>query len=36
MPTRDLGAIGGHIGGNMVKVMIRYAEEAMGQRQRIE
>lgn len=31
MPTRDLGAIGGRIGGNMVKVMIRYAEEAMGQ-----
>lgn len=29
MPTRDLGRIGGSIGGNMVKVMIRQAEEAM-------
>lgn len=27
--ARDAGAIGGKIGGNMVKVMIRYAEQAM-------
>jgi len=26
IPTRELGRIGGKIGGNMVKVMIRYAE----------
>jgi small acid-soluble spore protein F (minor alpha/beta-type SASP) len=29
MPSRQLGRIGGKIGGNMVKVMIRQAEEAM-------
>lgn len=29
MPTRDLGRIGGAIGGNMVKVLIRQAEEAL-------
>lgn len=29
MPSRELGRIGGKIGGNMVKVMIRHAEEAM-------
>jgi small acid-soluble spore protein F (minor alpha/beta-type SASP) len=29
MPTRQLGRIGGKIGGNMVKVMIRYAETAL-------
>lgn len=29
MPARDGGAIGGHIGGRMVRVMIRYAEEAL-------
>lgn len=29
MTTRQAGKIGGHIGGNMVKVMIRRAEEAM-------
>ena len=29
MKTRDVGSIGGHIGGNMVRVMIRYAQEAM-------
>lgn len=29
MPTRQLGRIGGKIGGNMVKVMIRMAEESM-------
>ncbi|MDA8346097.1 MAG: alpha/beta-type small acid-soluble spore protein [Thermaerobacter sp.] len=27
--AREAGAIGGRIGGNMVKVMIRMAEEAM-------
>jgi hypothetical protein len=29
MPTRDLGRVGGKIGGNMVKVMIKYAEESL-------
>lgn len=29
MPTRDLGRIGGPIGGHMVRVMIRHAEEAL-------
>jgi len=29
MTSREAGRIGGHIGGNMVKVMIRMAEEAM-------
>ena len=29
MPTRELGRIGGTIGGNMVKVMIRHAEETL-------
>ncbi len=29
MTTREAGRIGGRIGGNMVKVMIRMAEEAM-------
>jgi small acid-soluble spore protein F (minor alpha/beta-type SASP) len=29
MKSRDLGRIGGRIGGNMVKVMIRAAEEAL-------
>ncbi len=29
MPTRELGRIGGAIGGNMVKVLIRQAEEAL-------
>ncbi len=32
MPSRDCGAVGGRIGGNMVRVMIRYAEEALGER----
>ncbi|PSR35426.1 MAG: spore protein alpha/beta [Sulfobacillus benefaciens] len=31
MPTRQLGRIGGKIGGNMVKVMIRMAEESMAE-----
>ncbi|MCY0879778.1 MAG: alpha/beta-type small acid-soluble spore protein [Firmicutes bacterium] len=31
MPTRDLGRVGGKIGGNMVKVMIKYAEESLAQ-----
>ncbi len=30
MPSRDCGAVGGRIGGNMVRVMIRYAEESLG------
>ncbi|MCL4521873.1 MAG: alpha/beta-type small acid-soluble spore protein [Firmicutes bacterium] len=29
MPTKDLGRIGGTIGGNMVKVMIRHAEASL-------
>ncbi len=29
MPSRDMGAIGGNIGGRMVRVMIRHAEEAL-------
>jgi len=29
MPSRDCGRIGGRIGGKMVKVMIRYAQEAL-------
>lgn len=36
MPTRQLGRIGGKIGGNMVKVMIKYAEENMAQNGRLE
>ena len=33
MTARDAGRIGGKIGGNMVKVMIRYAEQALSQGQ---
>jgi small acid-soluble spore protein F (minor alpha/beta-type SASP) len=29
MPTRELGRIGGTIGGTMVRVLVRHAEEAM-------
>lgn len=29
MPTRQLGRIGGHIGGRMVRVLVRQAEEAL-------
>ena len=29
MPTRELGRIGGRIGGNMVRVMIRAAEQQL-------
>lgn len=36
MPTRACGAVGGHIGGNMVRVMIRYAEEALGRGGRLQ
>ncbi len=36
MPTRELGYIGGHIGGNMVRVMIKYAEEALSKGEAIE
>lgn len=32
MPTRQLGRIGGKIGGNMVKVMVRIAEESMAEK----
>jgi len=31
MPSRDCGAVGGRIGGNMVKVMVRYAEQMLAQ-----
>lgn len=27
--ARDAGAIGGHIGGRMVRIMIRYAESSL-------
>lgn len=33
MPTRQLGRIGGTIGGNMVKVMIQHAEESLQDQQ---
>lgn len=36
MPTRQLGRIGGKIGGNMVKVMIKHAEEALAQGDSLE
>ncbi len=29
MPSRQLGRIGGKIGGNMVKVMIQHAEQSL-------
>jgi hypothetical protein len=29
MPTRELGRIGGTIGGNMVRVMLRHVEEQL-------
>ena len=29
MPSRECGRVGGHIGGRMVRVMIRHAEEAL-------
>jgi len=31
MPTRDLGRIGGTIGGNMVRVLIRQAEQQLAE-----
>ncbi|MDA8193341.1 MAG: alpha/beta-type small acid-soluble spore protein [Thermaerobacter sp.] len=31
LPTRTLGQIGGKIGGNTVKVMIRFAEQQLAQ-----
>ena len=31
MPSRECGRVGGKIGGNMVKVMIRYAEQSLAQ-----
>ncbi len=36
MPTRQLGRVGGKIGGNMVKVMIKYAEESLAQGDKLE
>ncbi len=36
MPTRQLGRIGGKIGGNMVKVMIKHAEESLAQGDTLE
>lgn len=36
MPTRQLGRIGGKIGGNMVKVMIKHAEESLAQGDKLE
>ncbi len=35
MTTRDAGRIGGHIGGPMVRVLIRRAEQAIAQGARI-
>jgi hypothetical protein len=35
MKTREVGSIGGHIGGNMVRVMIKYAEEALSKGERL-
>lgn len=34
MTAREAGRIGGRIGGNMVKVMIRHAEEALARGRR--
>ncbi len=34
MPSRECGRVGGKIGGNMVKVMIRYAEQSLSQSRR--
>ncbi len=31
MSSRECGRVGGKIGGNMVKVMIRYAEQSLAQ-----
>ena len=36
MPTRQLGRIGGKIGGNMVKVMIKYAEQSLAEGDKLE
>ena len=36
MPTRQLGRIGGKIGGNMVKVMIKHAEESLAEGNSLE
>ncbi|NMP21806.1 alpha/beta-type small acid-soluble spore protein [Sulfobacillus harzensis] len=36
MPTRQLGRVGGKIGGNMVKVMIKYAEQSLAQGDKLE
>lgn len=29
MPSRECGQVGGKIGGNMVKVMVRFAEDSL-------
>ena len=36
MTSRECGAVGGRIGGNMVRVMVRYAEDALGKGETIE
>ncbi|MDI6893296.1 MAG: alpha/beta-type small acid-soluble spore protein [Bacillota bacterium] len=33
VPARECGKVGGKIGGNIVKVMIRHAEQALEQNQ---
>lgn len=35
LPARDCGRVGGKIGGTMVRVMIRQAEEALARGERI-
>ncbi len=35
LPARDCGRVGGRIGGRMVRVMVRWAEEAMAHGRRI-
>lgn len=36
MPSRECGRVGGRIGGNMVKVMIRFAEQQLGSNQPVQ
>lgn len=35
LPARDCGRVGGRIGGRMVRVMVRWAEEAMARGERV-
>lgn len=35
LPARECGRVGGKIGGRMVRVMVRWAEEAMAHGRRI-